>query len=198
MLSRTTWRRALAVAITTVVACDIQSRTSLSGNEAARLDVSPKLLTLQQNQAADFTAIAFTSTGDTADLAVSWSATSGTIIDTSTNSGRHNGRYRAGADTGKVKVVAKGRSGGPADTSVVTVTLAPVTTVAVSPAVASVAAGQTVQTDGAARGDPEGREWQSADGPDGDVGDEQPDRGHSERERAGVGCGRRNGHDHGE
>ncbi len=145
MLSRTTWRRALAVAITTVVACDIQSRTSLSGNEAARLDVSPKLLTLQQNQAADFTAIAFTSTGDTADLAVSWSATSGTIIDTSTNSGRHNGRYRAGADTGKVKVVAKGRSGGPADTSVVTVTLAPVTTVAVSPAVASVAAGQTVQ-----------------------------------------------------
>src|SRR5437867_2682276 len=144
MLSRTICRRALALALLTFVACDIQSRTSLSGNEAARLDVSPKLLTLQQNQAADFTAIAFTSTGDTADLAVSWSATSGTIIDTSTNSGRHNGRYRAGADTGKVKVVAKGRSGGPADTSVVTVTLAPVTSILVSPA-ASVAVGQTVQ-----------------------------------------------------
>src|SRR5436309_6477415 len=145
MLSRTICRRALALALLTFVACDIQSRTSLSGNEAARLDVSPKLLTMQQNQAADFTAIAFTSTGDTADLAVSWSATSGTIIDTSTNSGRHNGRYRAGADTGKVKVVAKGRSGGPADTSVVTVTLAPVTSILVSPAAASVAVGQTVQ-----------------------------------------------------
>jgi uncharacterized protein YjdB len=145
MLSRTTWRRALALAITTVVACDIQSRTSLSGDEAARLDVSPKLLTLHQNQAADFTAIAFTSAGDTADLTVSWSVTSGSIVDTSSSNGRHRGRYRAGADTGKVRVVAKGRSGGPADTAVVTVTLAPVTTVAVNPAAASVAVGQIVQ-----------------------------------------------------
>ena len=145
MLSRTTWRRAFALAITTVLACNIQSRTSLSGNEPARLDVSPKLLTLQQNQSADFTAIAFTSTGDTADVAVSWSATSGSITDTSSSNGQHRGHYRAGADTGRVKVVAKGRSGGPADTAVVTVTSAPVTAVAVNPAAASLAVGQIVQ-----------------------------------------------------
>ena len=143
MLARTTWCRALALAIVTTVACDIQSRTSLSGNEPARLAVSPKLLILQQNQVADFTAIGFTTAGDTASLAVSWSATSGSIIDTSTNNGRHNGRYRAGADTGKVKVIVKG--GGHADTAVVTVTLAPVVTVMVSPAAASVAIGRTVQ-----------------------------------------------------
>jgi len=145
MFTRTTWRRALALAITTVMACDIQSRTALSGDEATRLDVFPKILVLQQNQSADFTAIAFTSTGDTADLAVSWSVTSGSITDTSSSSGRHRGRYRAGADTGKVKVVAKGRSGGPADTAVVTVTSAPVTAVAMNPASATVAVGQTVQ-----------------------------------------------------
>ena len=145
MLSRTTWRRALALAITTVVACNIPTRPSLHPNDAYRLAVSPKLLTLQQNQAADFTAIGFTSAGDTATLAISWTATSGSIIDTSTNNGRHNGRYRAGADTGKVKVVAHGNPSGPADTAVVTVTQAPVTTVAVSPAAAIVAIGRTVQ-----------------------------------------------------
>ncbi len=145
MLSRTTWRRALALAITTVVACNIPTRPSLHGNEASRLAVSPKLLMVQQNQVADFTAIGFTTAGDTASLAVSWSATSGSIIDTSTNNGRHNGRYRAGADTGKVKVIAKGNPGGPADTAAVTVTLAPVVTVAMSPAAASVAVGGMVQ-----------------------------------------------------
>src|SRR2546426_3069 len=145
MLSRTTWRRALALAITTVVACNIPTRPSLHPNDAYRLAVSPKLLTVQQNQVADFTAIGFTTAGDTANLAVSWSATSGTITDTSTSNGRHRGRYRAGADTGKVKVIAKGNPGGPADTAVVTVTQAAVTTVAMSPAAASVAIGRTVQ-----------------------------------------------------
>jgi hypothetical protein len=145
MRSRTIRRRALALAITTVVACNIPTRPTLHGNDASRLAVSPKLLTLQENQAADFTAIAFTSTGDTADLAVSWSVTSGSITDTSSSSGQHRGRFRAGADTGKVKVVAKGRSGGPADTAVVTVTPAAVTAVTVNPAAVSVAVGQIVQ-----------------------------------------------------
>jgi uncharacterized protein YjdB len=100
---------------------------------------------LQQYQAADFTAIGFTGTGDTASLTVTWSATSGSITGTSTNNGKHNGVYKAGGDTGKVKVVAKDNSGGPSDTAVVTVTLAPVATVAVSPSAASVVSGQTVQ-----------------------------------------------------
>ncbi|HEY3220376.1 MAG TPA: Ig-like domain-containing protein [Gemmatimonadales bacterium] len=143
MLSPTTWRRALALAITTVVACNIPTRDSLNTDAPARVAVTPKLLTMQQNQTADFTAIGFTSAGDTADLSINWSVTSGSITDTSTNNGRHRGRYRAGADTGKVKVVARG--GGKSDTAVVTVTLAGVATVVVTPSAASVAVGQTVQ-----------------------------------------------------
>jgi uncharacterized protein YjdB len=137
---------ASVIGLAAIFACELPTKPLVpSGASASRLAVSPKVLTLQQHQVADFTAIGFTGTGDTASLAVSWSVTSGSIIDTSTNNGQHIGRYRAGADTGKVKVVAKGNSGGPSDTAVVTVTLAPVTTVAVSPAAASVTVGQTVQ-----------------------------------------------------
>jgi len=128
-----------------IVSCELPTRPPTDSSAASRLTVSPKLVTLQQNQAADFMAIGFTTAGDTASVGVSWSATSGSITDTSTSNGRHNGRYRAGADTGKVRVVAKGNPGGPADTAIVTVTLAPVTTVAVSPATASLAVGETVQ-----------------------------------------------------
>ena len=128
-----------------MVACELPTRPRTDSGAASRLTVSPKLVTLQQNQAADFTAIGFTTAGDTASVAVTWSTTSGSIIDTSTSNGRHNGRFRAGADTGGVKVVAHGSPGGPADTAVVTVTLAPVTTVVVSPATASIAVGRTMQ-----------------------------------------------------
>ena len=128
-----------------MVGCELPTRPRQDSGAASRLTVSPQVVSLQQNQAADFTAIGFTTAGDTANVAVSWSATSGSIIDTNTSNGRHNGRYRAGADTGRVRVVAKGNPGGPADTAIVTVTLAPVTTVAVSPATASLAVGETVQ-----------------------------------------------------
>src|SRR6266487_4151372 len=98
MLSRTIWRRALTLALITVVACDIPSRVSLSGNDAIRVDVSPKLVTLQQNQAADFTAIGFTSTGDTAAVTINWSATSGSITDTTTSGEDRSEERRVGKE----------------------------------------------------------------------------------------------------
>jgi uncharacterized protein YjdB len=125
-------------------ACEIPSRADLTGDEPTRVDVSPKNVLVQQYQAVDFTAVGLTSAGDTADVTISWTATSGTIIDTSSTNGRHRGRYRAGADTGRAKIVAKGR-GGAADTAVVTITDAPVTTVLVSPAATSLAVGATLQ-----------------------------------------------------
>src|SRR2546421_252375 len=108
----------------------------------SRIAISPRTLSLQQNQTSDFTAVGFTSTGDTATVAVSWSVSSGIITDTSTTSGKHYGRYKAGADTGRVKVVAHGNPGGTSDTAVVTVTPAPVAAGVVSPAAASVPVGQ--------------------------------------------------------
>jgi uncharacterized protein YjdB len=145
MRVRTISSWALTLAITAVVACELPTRPPVSTDALAQLAVSPKVLTLQQYQAADFTAVGFTPAGDTANVAISWTTTSGSITDTSSNSGKHVGRYRAGSDTGKVKVVAKGKPGEPSDTAVVTVTPATVATVAVSPAAASLAVGQTVQ-----------------------------------------------------
>jgi uncharacterized protein YjdB len=67
------------------------------------------------------------------------------MTDTVTTSGKHHGHYKAGSDTGNVRVVAHGKPGEPSDTAVVTVTPATVATVAVSPATASLVVGQTVQ-----------------------------------------------------
>jgi uncharacterized protein YjdB len=136
---------ALALAIAAVVACELPTRPPVGESAAYTVAVSPKTLTLQQFQAVDFTAVGLTSVGDTAAMAVSWSVSSGSIVDTSTTSGRHRGRYRAGSDTGKVKVIAKGNPGGPSDTAVVTVTPATVVSVVVSPPTAGVTVGQTVQ-----------------------------------------------------
>src|SRR5205814_131587 len=109
-----------------------------------RIAISPRTLSLQQNQTSDFTVVGFTSTGDTASVAVTWSVTSGSISDTSTSSGKHYGRYKAGPDTGSVKVVAHGNPGGKTDTAAVTVTSAAVASVTVSPVSASEQVGQTV------------------------------------------------------
>ena len=134
------------VAIAAVIACEKPLRlTDPVTSSLARLVVSPKILTLRQNQATDLMAVGFTSSGDTANVAVSWSVRSGSVTDTSTNGGRHYGRYKSGSDTGKVKVVATGNPGGTSDTAVVTVTPAAVASVTLSPPSATVLVGQTVQ-----------------------------------------------------
>jgi uncharacterized protein YjdB len=145
MRSRTIWPWALTLAITAVVACELPSRPPESTDALADLAVSPKVVTLQQYQDADFTAIGFTSAGDTADASITWSVTSGSMTDTVTTNGKHHGHYKAGSDTGNVKVVAHGKPGEPSDTATVTVTPATVATVAVSPATANLVVGQTLQ-----------------------------------------------------
>src|SRR3989454_5274893 len=109
-----------------IVACELPVRATDPGSTIADLLVSPKTLTLRQNATADFTAVGFMSTGDSASVAVSWSVTAGSIIDTSSNGKRHYGHYKAGPNPGQYKVVATGNPGGVSDTALVTVTLAPV------------------------------------------------------------------------
>src|SRR5438309_324633 len=108
-----------------IVACELPVRATDPGSTIADLLVSPKTLTLRQNATADFTAVGFMSTGDSASVAVSWSVTAGSIIDTSSNGKRHYGHYKAGPNPGQFKVVATGSPGGVSDTAVVTVTVAP-------------------------------------------------------------------------
>src|SRR5438093_3520891 len=136
----------ILLAAVVVVACErpVQLTDTGSGT-VAQLVIYPKTMTVRTGQTADFMAVALTSTGDTAAAAVTWSATIGSITDTSTKGGRHYGKYKAGPDTGKVKVIARGQGNNLADTATVAVTLPPVASVSVSPASVSVLPTQTVQ-----------------------------------------------------
>ena len=129
-----------------VLSCERPLGIDASSSALTRIAVSPRDVTLFPNQTTDIMAVGFTAAGDTAmGISVNWSVMGGggTIIDTSTSSGRHYGRYKSGTQLGKYKVVATSSS--ISDTAAVTVTQVPVATVAVTPAAASVTVGQTVQ-----------------------------------------------------
>src|SRR3989475_7603330 len=134
------------LATASVFACEMPLRVTDSGSSTvAQFLVSPKSTMIRTGQSLDLMAVALTSTGDTAAVAVTWSVTSGAITDTSTKGGRHYGKYKSGPDTGKVKVIATGHPNNVADTATVTVTLPPVATVLVNPASGTVLVGRTVQ-----------------------------------------------------
>ncbi len=136
-------KAAFAIGLVVALACErIAQTTDLSGS-VSRLDLSPKSLTLMTNQTTKFTVVALTSTGDTTNVAVSWSVTGGTITDSTSNNGQHYGKYKAPGQTGQYKVRATG--GGTSDSSTVTVAPVPVASVVVAPATASVSVGQTTQ-----------------------------------------------------
>src|SRR6266568_2578368 len=128
-----------------IVGCELPIRTTDTGSIITQLVVAPQNVTLQPNQTYDFVAVGFTATGDSADESVSWSASDGSI--TSTTSGkRHYGHFH-NANCGVSKVVATSNPGNLSDTATVTVAgcTVPVASVSVSPASATVAAGQSVQ-----------------------------------------------------
>src|SRR5690348_753793 len=114
-----------------VFACEKPLPLSSTSATIADLVISPKNVTVHENDTVNFTAAAFMSTGDTANVTVSWSSTTGTITDmgTSPNGKRHYGQYKAGKTTGQYNVVASGNGGAVADTAAVTITLPPVAAV---------------------------------------------------------------------
>src|SRR5436190_2159786 len=133
---------ALAV-VTIVVSCEhpVTDPSSL----IAQLVVSPPNVTLQQNHAEDFLAVGFTASGDSADIAVSWSATGGSI-DSSSAGKRHYGHYTS-ATCGTFTVTATSHPGNVSTAASVTVTGCPlpVASVSVTPATATIGVGQTAQ-----------------------------------------------------
>src|SRR3989454_1180009 len=127
-----------------IIGCELPVRTTDTGSIITQLVVAPKNVTLQPNQTYDFVAVGFTATGDSADESVSWSATDGSV--TSSSSGkRHYGHYH-NANCGLSKVVATSNPGNLSDTATVTVSgcTVPVASVSVTPASATVAAGQSI------------------------------------------------------
>ena len=142
--------RAVAVAVAGlallwVASCERPLTVTEPNPSVAQLVVSPSVVTLQQNQSQDFTAVGFTTTGDSAQIGVTWSVTGGTI-DTSSSGKRHYGHYK-NASCGNFKVAATSHPGSKSDTANVTVTCAPspVASVSVAPSSATVPVGQSVQ-----------------------------------------------------
>ncbi|HYR99477.1 MAG TPA: Ig-like domain-containing protein, partial [Gemmatimonadales bacterium] len=133
------------VVVAIIVGCELPVRTTGTGSTITQLVIAPKNVTLQPNQAYDFVAVGFTATGDSADVSVTWSASDGAV--TSTNNGKaHYGHYQDG-NCGAFKVAATSHPGNLSDTAYVTVAgcTVPVASVSVSPASATVLAGQAVQ-----------------------------------------------------
>jgi uncharacterized protein YjdB len=135
---------AALLALVAIDSCERPIQTG-PGSTIAQFIVSPSNVTLQPNQTQDFTAVAFTSAGDSADVSVSWSATGGSINSTSAGK-RHYGHYQ-NASCGAYKVFATSNPGNLTDTANVTVSgcNVPVASVSVTPASASVAVGRSVQ-----------------------------------------------------
>ena len=129
-----------------ILGCEQPSRsTEPIPPTASQLIVSPKAVTLQQDQAQDFMAVGLTSTGDTAPVSVTWSATGGGVTDKGTHGGRHYGQYKGGV-CGNYTVTATGQPGNVSGTASVGVTCpGTVASVVVTPTAASVPAGQTLQ-----------------------------------------------------
>jgi len=162
---------ATALVAGAVIACERLANPSSPGSTVSQLVVSPKVVTLQQDQLQDFMAVGFTPAGDTAQISVAWSVTGGTLVDTSSQGGRHYGHYR-GSTCGSFKMAGTSHPGQKSDTGNVTVTCTQpsIASVVVSPASAAVPVGQTLQLTGTpedANGNPlSGRtiSWSSGNG----------------------------------
>ncbi len=117
-----------------------------SGPVVSRVALAPPQITLHPNQTSQFTAVGLTAAGDTIAVAVTWSATGGSIVDTSSKGSIHYATYQPSTAPGTYLVIATDPpETGVADTSSVIVIPVPVASVSLSPAVATVLLGATLQ-----------------------------------------------------
>src|SRR5690242_18797932 len=103
------------LALLWVASCEKPVSVTEPNSSVAQLVVSPKVVSLQENQVQDFTAVGFTTTGDSAQIDVTWSAPGGTL-DTSSTGKRHFGHYKNG-NCGNFKIIASSRPGDKRDTA---------------------------------------------------------------------------------
>ena len=127
-----------------LAACEVPSRTSLD-EAVSKVIVSPETLVVSSNQTTDFVAVALTAAGDTASSGITWTASAGSVTETTTGNGVHKGHYSAPSSPGQYKVKAKANSGSAADSATVTVTSVTVASVSVSPATAAIWIGAAQQ-----------------------------------------------------
>src|SRR5256885_14386605 len=78
---------AAALAAAVVFGCERPVGSTDTGSPLAQFLIAPQVVTLQQNQTQDFTAVGLTATGDTARIPVAWGAT-GRVVRESRPGGR--------------------------------------------------------------------------------------------------------------
>jgi len=136
----------LVIPVLGLCGCEKPAGLADPGRTVARVAVSPRQIALLPNQTSHFLAVGLTATGDTTSVAVTWRATGGTIIDTSSTGSYHYATYQPSAIPGKYLVIATDPPDpGFADTSTITVLSLPVASVTLNPSVASIVLGATVQ-----------------------------------------------------
>ena len=134
----------LALVLSFFASCEKPISITGTNSTVTQLIVSPSSATLQPNQVQDFMAVGFTAAGDTAQIAVSWSASGGTV-DTNSAGGRHYGHYHNGS-CGQHTLTATSTPGNLTASANITVACAaPVATVTISPASVNLQTGQTSQ-----------------------------------------------------
>src|SRR5256885_1324320 len=107
------------------------------GTQVVKVVVSPDVVTLLPSHSQQFTAFGRTPAGDSVSVPVTWSASAGSVS--------VSGLYTPAAVPGVYDVTASQTDGPLSGKAVVTVALAPVASVAVSPATPSVQVGESVQ-----------------------------------------------------
>jgi hypothetical protein len=144
--ARAKWVWAMGATVPILAGCERAAVMELPATGVDRVELTPAAVAVAPTGDADFVAAALTASGDTADVAVTWQATGGSITDGGTNRGRHLGHYKAGGFCGDYTVVATAHPGNKSDTASITVTCpVPVATVEVTPAAATIMVGATVQ-----------------------------------------------------
>src|SRR3989442_2290026 len=121
-----------ALAASAVVNCERPLSTTDPITAVARVSISPKTVSLQPNELADFTAVSFTAAGDTSSVGVLWRATGGVVSDTGTKGGRHYRRYHNGA-CGSYLLIASNSPGWRSDTARIAIACQAVASVDVTP-----------------------------------------------------------------
>src|SRR6267143_335940 len=117
--ARSVTRATIVVGLALTSSCERVPAPTGADTTVATLVVSPKTATLRQNELQDFLAVGFTASGDTARVAVVWSATGGSV-DSSSTGGRHYGRYK-NPRCGRFHLVATTRPGSVSDSASISV-----------------------------------------------------------------------------
>src|SRR5712691_1389039 len=133
-----------ALAASAVVNCERPLSTTDPITAVARVSISPKTVSLQPNELADFTAVSVTAAGDTSSVGVLWRATGGVVSDTGTKGGRHYGRYHNGA-CGSYLLIASNSPGWRSDTASIAIACQAVASVDVTPTTLALQVGQSAQ-----------------------------------------------------